>query len=400
MGKKITFEEFVERAEKCHGNGRYDYSMARDEYVDTNCKVTIKCNKCGIIFQQRPKVHIYQAGGCKKCANKLLSSTKTQPFSEFVKKALKIHGNKYNYEKSEQYYINSRSKIPIFCNDCKTIFFQRASNHLLGRGCFNCSVEKSKENRFWTLNEVKKAIISNGYITKKEVRTKNPVLYTAIIKHGYMNELNLKECTGNLKIKTIYSYHIFLNGKNYIYVGLTCNTSRRHFQHFNNYPKCSVGQFVEKNNLPIPNMIIEEEYLSEDIAKIKEGEYLNKYIKMGFIPINKAKTGAVGCCGRKKITISQIIERSKLYKSRKDFQINDNIYWKRAREYKIMDEIFPLKTKPRGYWKNKENILNEAKKCKNYADFMKCRGYDTAKKLGIIDQIKQIIPPKRKYYQV
>lgn len=66
MGKKITFEEFVERAEKCHGKGRYDYSMAKDEYMNVSNKVTIKCNKCGFVFQQKPYHHL--AGkGCIKC---------------------------------------------------------------------------------------------------------------------------------------------------------------------------------------------------------------------------------------------------------------------------------------------------------------------------------------------
>ena len=44
MRKRITSEEFVERATKIHGN-KYDYSQIR--FINTNTKVKIICPKHG-----------------------------------------------------------------------------------------------------------------------------------------------------------------------------------------------------------------------------------------------------------------------------------------------------------------------------------------------------------------
>ena len=51
---------------------------------------------------------------------------------DFIKKAVGVHGEKYDYRKSD--YVNSRSKIVIICL-CHGEFHQRAKNHLDGQGC-------------------------------------------------------------------------------------------------------------------------------------------------------------------------------------------------------------------------------------------------------------------------
>jgi hypothetical protein len=59
-----SIEWFKERAIEIHGD-KYDYSQV--EYKGFKRKVTIKCNKCGHIFQQTPNGHIGKQGGCPKC---------------------------------------------------------------------------------------------------------------------------------------------------------------------------------------------------------------------------------------------------------------------------------------------------------------------------------------------
>ena len=53
--KKISFEEFVEKAREVHGD-KYDYSLA--EYINYNTKIKIINNKDGRIFEQTPNKHI------------------------------------------------------------------------------------------------------------------------------------------------------------------------------------------------------------------------------------------------------------------------------------------------------------------------------------------------------
>ena len=62
MAKKLTQEEFIERARQVHGD-KYDYSMV--EYVNSVSKVKIVCPKHGI-FEQIPNNHL-RGAGCFKC---------------------------------------------------------------------------------------------------------------------------------------------------------------------------------------------------------------------------------------------------------------------------------------------------------------------------------------------
>ena len=88
--KKLTREEFIKKAKEIHGN-KYDYSKA--EYVDTHTKVSIICPIHGE-FLQSPHEN-YKGNGCKKC----LAEKRKLSHKEFVEKAEKIHGKKYDYSK-------------------------------------------------------------------------------------------------------------------------------------------------------------------------------------------------------------------------------------------------------------------------------------------------------------
>ena len=55
---------------------------------------------------------------------------------EFIKKARKIHGNKYDY--SKVIYVNNRTKVCIIC-PIHGEFWQTPTNHLKGQGCYKCS---------------------------------------------------------------------------------------------------------------------------------------------------------------------------------------------------------------------------------------------------------------------
>ena len=124
--KKLTTEQFIEKAKQIHGN-KYDYSLV--EYINAKTKVKIKCNNCGNIFEQIPDVHTNSRHGCTFC-----SPTSKLNTEQFIEKARIIHGDDYDYSLVE--YKNSNTKIKIKCNTCKKIFEQRPHDHLKGCGCF------------------------------------------------------------------------------------------------------------------------------------------------------------------------------------------------------------------------------------------------------------------------
>jgi hypothetical protein len=55
---------------------------------------------------------------------------------EFIAKARLVHGDKYDYSKSE--YINNRTKVTIIC-PIHQEFEQIGGEHLKGKGCKHCA---------------------------------------------------------------------------------------------------------------------------------------------------------------------------------------------------------------------------------------------------------------------
>jgi len=123
---RMTTEQYVKRTIVVHEN-KYDYSKVN--YINADTKITIICKEHGE-FRQIPDFHLNRKCGCPKCANNI-----TLTNNEFIDKARKIHGDKYDY--SQVSYINNRTKIIIICREHGE-FSQKQFSHLLGVGCPHC----------------------------------------------------------------------------------------------------------------------------------------------------------------------------------------------------------------------------------------------------------------------
>ncbi len=118
--------EFIEKAIKVHGN-KYDYSKVI--YTKISDEIIIICKIHGE-FVQVANNHINLKNGCSKCAGRYIPTT-----NEFIEKAIKVHGNKYNYNKV--HYIDSKTKIIIICPNHGE-FIQIPNSHLQGNTCSKC----------------------------------------------------------------------------------------------------------------------------------------------------------------------------------------------------------------------------------------------------------------------
>lgn len=58
---------------------------------------------------------------------------------EFIRQAIEVHGNKYNYDKVV--YINATTNVIITCNGCKKDFGQTPHVHLDKNGCKPCGIK-------------------------------------------------------------------------------------------------------------------------------------------------------------------------------------------------------------------------------------------------------------------
>ena len=123
---KLTTDDFIKKAKEVHGN-KYDYSKA--DYKNNHTKVTIICPAHGE-FKQIPSSHL-QGSGCPKCGGREKLTTEG-----FIKRAKEIHDNKYDYSKVD--YKNAVTKVTITC-PIHGKFKQKPSDHLSSRGCPKCS---------------------------------------------------------------------------------------------------------------------------------------------------------------------------------------------------------------------------------------------------------------------
>lgn len=130
---KKTKDIFIAEAQKVHGS-KYLYNKVC--YTNNKNPVIITCPKHGD-FRQIPTDHL-SGKGCSFCGKDNLRKTTSQ----FITKALEMHGNKYDYSKVK--YINSNTKVEIICPKHGS-FWQRVDTHLAGSGCPCCSESKGEK---------------------------------------------------------------------------------------------------------------------------------------------------------------------------------------------------------------------------------------------------------------
>lgn len=138
--RELSTNDFIEKSKKIHGN-KYNYS--KSIYVNNLTKVKIICQEHGE-FEQTPHHH-KRGGGCINCKK----GAPALKLSEFIKKAVSIHENKYDYSFVE--YKNNRTKVKVICPE-HGAFEQRPSAHMLGQGCPKCN--KGAVDILETLNRI------------------------------------------------------------------------------------------------------------------------------------------------------------------------------------------------------------------------------------------------------
>ena len=86
MSKRLTTEEFIEKAKSVHGD-KYDYTDT--VYINTRNKIKIYCNIHNEYFYQLAHSHL-QGRGCVKCGKEVFKEKKTLTTKQFIKNAIQI----------------------------------------------------------------------------------------------------------------------------------------------------------------------------------------------------------------------------------------------------------------------------------------------------------------------
>lgn len=165
-----TQERFIREAIKKHNN-LYDYS--KSQYIAHSEKLIIICKKHGE-FLQTPNSHL-RGAGCPVCGG-----TKKLTQDEFIKRAIEVHGNKYDYSKVK--YISIGDKIIIICKTHGK-FKQRPNDHIKGQGCIRCANKKQLTTTEFIKNARKVHGSKYDYSKSKYTTCMNKLIITCP-KHG------------------------------------------------------------------------------------------------------------------------------------------------------------------------------------------------------------------------
>jgi predicted GIY-YIG superfamily endonuclease len=312
----------------------------------------------------------------------IIREYKKDTLEDFIIKANEIHGDKYDYSKTN--YINRRTKIKIIC-PIHGEFEQNPGHHLNGSGCPKCGV--TREPSKWTEDELRKEASkyevysdfinlspsayqiakkkkspefleditkhmikttrwtddaleneATKYKTRGEFQKNSPVAYTTALRRGILDDIcSHMERAGSKYLRYIYAYEF---PDNSVYVGLTYNLDERHRAHMNS-PTSSVNLHIQTTGLKPIRKTVSELLDSQEASKV-ETRILDEYEKKGWTVLNRAKTGVLG--GSTLFwTEDKIIDEIKKYKTLNEFYINAPSAFNALR--KLGKEKFNLLTK-------------------------------------------------------
>ena len=448
MSQKLTTEEFIKKAREVHGD-KYDYSKV--EYVNNSTPVVIVCPEHGA-FEQSPNNH-FNGNGCPKCARATQSARQAMSQEVWIERAKRIHQNKYDYskvayvnnhtpisiicpihgeftqtpanhikgqgcricgmskskltqEEARKRISDKLSKFPyevvepfVYKGDrdtdvtihCKIHDFTwttswhqviYAGTNLTG-GCPGCRTTYSKE-------VCRKAALQCKY--RSEFAKKFKGEYFAALRNDWLDEIcSHMIVVGNHYKRCIYAYEFpDIEGRNYVYVGLTDHILQRDLVHGR---KGAVFTFCKKHNVERPKPIQLTDYIDKEEAKEQEGIQLAKYVSKGWIPLNRVKTGSLGGhLANDGFTFDECKARGQKYSKRSEWKREDyRTYYiasKRGWIDKILKQSERFGNAKQKYW-TEEKIAETALKFESRKEFQRNEpsAYARAWKMGILDKV-------------
>lgn len=219
----ITTENFIHRARKIHGE-KYDYSEST--YVDSKVPIKIICPLHGEFFQTADN-HLRKKHGCPKCSPHATMSTE-----DFIAKARILHKGKYDY--SEVEYKASKAEVRIIC-PLHGVFKQTPNQHLKGHGCPICGRSRTRTT---TQDFIKKAIKVHGDTydySKVKYSSYRENVQIVCKKHGsflqtphkHLRGLGCPHCMIVRKPDKVYIFVDDLQSPNLMKIGISADVEKR-----------------------------------------------------------------------------------------------------------------------------------------------------------------------------
>lgn len=163
--RKLTLVEFIDRCNKIHGN---KYAYFKTIYDGVENDVIITCPTHGD-FKQKALDHLCGCG-CQKCAtDEVIAFNKSRSLTldQFIEIAIKVHGDRYGYDKS--IYKDTQTEIIINCFEPGHGYFpQIPAYHVAGNGCQKCGNESLGEKIIREYLKLNNYIFESQFLIKIE----------------------------------------------------------------------------------------------------------------------------------------------------------------------------------------------------------------------------------------
>lgn len=143
-------------------------------------KICITCPKHGE-FWQSAYLH-FNGSDCPKCEDAVSGIKKRKNTEEFIERSKKVHGDKYDYSKTN--YITAKEKVCIICPKHGE-FWQSPWHHMKSNGCPKCVSPTSKAER--EICEYVKSIVGEDNVISNDriiLKGKEIDIYVPSLKIG------------------------------------------------------------------------------------------------------------------------------------------------------------------------------------------------------------------------
>jgi len=148
--KRLTYKKFINQLISKKLN-KYFYFLFDENWFNKNyinksiTKFPVKCKNCKTVYYKKG-IDLYNGDRCNKC----FGSNKESYDSLLKRLKNNINSKNYNYslitkEWFDENYKGHRSKVPIICKKCRSIFEQQAFAHYYhNQGCPYCKSSKGE----------------------------------------------------------------------------------------------------------------------------------------------------------------------------------------------------------------------------------------------------------------
>ena len=129
MKSKILKEEFLDKVKNPN------YSFVNTIFINMQTPIEVECMLHGA-FTILPTNMLYKKEGCKFCGIEKMSKSKSLTKEEFIERAKKLYGEKYDYSLVD--YKNNKTKIIVICKDCGEQLYLYPNNFLANKCKHKC----------------------------------------------------------------------------------------------------------------------------------------------------------------------------------------------------------------------------------------------------------------------